>query len=445
MLIAGEASGDTLAAELVRALRQEMGEAGATPTLDYQPLHTSLEPRFFGAGGPRMAAEGVDLALDMTVHSVVGLTEVFRNLLKFRRQFQQLFRLALQRQPDAVICVDFSGFNRRFGHAVKQYVRSHSDWFHDWNPKLIQYVSPQVWASRESRANKMALDYDLVLSIFPFEKEWYAKRVPQLPVEFVGHPIVDRYGDRRGLNATPVDLIGPGAKGLLYPALFSKGGEGATTQTTDRSLNSALMGARTEGRGEKRTPLVLLLPGSRPDELRRHLPVIMGALDLIRAKLPDIRARMVLPNESLIKQAKALGLPAGLDGRAGGLPESLAEASIAIASTGTVTIECAYFGVPTVALYKTSWSTYQIARRMVKVKYLAMPNLLAQEEIFPEFIQAAAAPDNLARAAVELLRDASLRARIRAKLAEIVASLGGPGAARRAAKAILETLGAKAS
>ena len=144
-----------------------------------------------------MAAAGVDLAFDMTAHSVVGLSEVLKNYFKFRRLFHQLFQLALERQPDAIICVDFSGFNRRFAHAIRQYTRAHADWFHDWNPKLIQYVSPQVWASREGRAYQMARDYDLVLSIFPFEKDWYAKRVPQLPVEFVGHPIVDRYGEGR--------------------------------------------------------------------------------------------------------------------------------------------------------------------------------------------------------------------------------------------------------
>ena len=103
-------------------------------------------------------------------------------------------------------------------------------------------------------------------------------------------------------------------------------------------------------------------------------------------------------------------------------------------------MECAYFGVPTVALYKTSWMTYQIARHMVKVKYLAMPNLLANEEVFPEFIQGAATADGLTRAAVGLLRDESRRARVKAKLAEVVASLGPPGASRRAAKAIISVL-----
>jgi lipid-A-disaccharide synthase len=167
---------------------------------------------------------------------------------------------------------------------------------------------------------------------------------------------------------------------------------------------------------------------------------MIAALGLIRAKVPNLRARMVLPNESLLQQAKALGLPAILEVEAGGLPDSLAEADAAIASTGTVTTECAYFGVPTVALYKTSWSNWQIARRLVRVKYAAMPNLLANEEVFPEFIQGAATAENLARAALELLRDEPRRARVKTRLAEIIASLGGAGATRRAAKGILETL-----
>ena len=97
--------------------------------------------------------------------------------------------------------MDFSGFNRRFAHAIRQYTRGRADWFHDWNPRIIRYVSPQVWASREGRAYQMARDYDLVLSIFPFEKEWYAKRVPELRVEFVGHPIVERlWGSARGIG-----------------------------------------------------------------------------------------------------------------------------------------------------------------------------------------------------------------------------------------------------
>jgi lipid-A-disaccharide synthase len=193
MVIAGEASGDTLAAELVAALRTEVVAAESQATDDVQPLHTALEPRFFGAGGPRMAAAGVELAFDMTRHAVTGISDVLKHYFKFRRLFNQLLELAIERQPDAIIGVDYGGFNLRFGHAIKQFVREHSGMFQGWNPKIVQFVSPQVWASREGRAYQMARDYDLLLSIFPFEKEWYATRVPKLRVEFVGHPMVDRF------------------------------------------------------------------------------------------------------------------------------------------------------------------------------------------------------------------------------------------------------------
>jgi lipid-A-disaccharide synthase len=396
MLIAGEASGDLLGAELIQALRSEMAATEPVFTNDYQPLETSLEPRFFGAGGPLMAKAGAKLAFDMTEHSVIGLSDVLKNYLKFRRLFLQLYRLALEREPDAIICVDFSGFNRRFAHAIRNHVRTRLDWFHDWSPKIVQYVSPQVWASREKRACQMARDYGLVLSIFPFEKDWYAKRVPQLRVEFVGHPLLDRYA-------------------------------GLTVKLPSQDKGAA-------------PPTVVLLPGSRPAELARHVPVMLGALGKLEAAIPGLRSRMVQPNETLTRQAKGFPAPRNLEIQVGGLPEALSEADVTIASTGTVTMECAYFGVPTVALYKTSWSTYQIAKRLVKVRYLAMPNLLANEEVYPEFIQHAATPENISKAALELLQDDARRERIRAKLAEIISGLGGPGASRRAAKAICSLL-----
>jgi lipid-A-disaccharide synthase len=336
----------------------------------------------------------VDLAFNMTAHAVVGLSDVFRNFKKFMRLFRELRALAIQRQPDAIICVDFSGFNRRFAHTVRNYCRKRQDWFHDWSPKLVQYVSPQVWASREARAYKMAADFDLVLSIFPFEEEWYGKRVPQLRVEYVGHPILDRYASL-GWKAGPAESADGGV-----------------------------------------APLVALLPGSRASELARHLPVLVGALAIMRASMPSLRARMVLPNDALVKDARTFKLPSNLEVQAGGLPETLSHAKVALASTGTVTMECAYFGVPTVALYKTSWTTYQVGRRIVTVKHMAMPNLLAGEEIFPEFIQDAATPENLGAAALDLLRDEARRARLKKRLAEVIASFGQPGASRRAAKAI---------
>lgn len=402
MLIAGEASGDILAAELVRALRRQIAASAPEASPDPQPLRTGLEPIFFGAGGPRLAAAGVDLAVDMTRHSVIGLSDVLKKLAEFRRIFRQLYRLALDREPDLIVCVDFSGFNRRFAHAIRRHVRSCAGPFSNWNPGLTQYVSPQVWASRAGRTYKVAQDYDQLLTIFPFEKAFYARRVPRFRVEFVGHPMLDRYA----------------GTALGSPILSRPAAEG---------------------------PLVALLPGSRPGELRRHLPVMFEAWKEIRRRAPDVRARMVLPSPELATQAQAMGLPDGLQIQCEGLPEVLSHSTAAMASTGTVTMECAFFGVPTVALYKTSWSTYQIGKQLVKVKYLAMPNILADEPLFPEFIQNAATAQNIAGACLELLNDAPRRSRIQARLGEVVNSLGGPGASERAASAVLALHGKKRS
>ena len=378
MLIAGEASGDLLAAELVSALREQSSV-----------LHPPSSPIFFGAGGAKMSAAGVELAFDLTQHSVIGITDVLKNIFKFRRLFNQLLALAIERKPDVIIGVDYGGFNLRFGQAVKKYVRENP--FSQWDPKIVQFVSPQVWASRPGRADKLARDYDLLLSIFPFEKDWYAQRVPQFRVEFVGHPMVERM-QKEELKAQKSESLATARK-------------------------------------------ILLLPGSRRSELQRHLPVMLDTLKLIQEKLPEVKAKMVLPNPALVALAKALG--ANLEIQIGELPWALAETDVAIASTGTVTMECAFFGVPTVTLYKTSWLTYEIARRIVTVKSLTMPNLLAGEPVYPEFIQNDATPGNLAGAALELLQDEARRAQIKAQLTRIISSLGEPGAAGRAVAAVL--------
>ncbi|HXF10941.1 MAG TPA: lipid-A-disaccharide synthase [Desulfuromonadaceae bacterium] len=369
MMIAGETSGDLLASELVSALREK--SPGAT---------------FFGAGGQKMAAAGVELAFDMTQHAVIGISDVLKNYLKFRRLFDQLVALAIERKPDVIIGVDFGGFNLRFGHAVKEYSRYDSS---DWRPKFVQFVSPQVWASRPGRADLLARDYDLLLSIFPFEKDWYAKRVPGLRVEFVGNPMVER-------------------------------------------LQSKVQSPKSKVAEQ---PEILLLPGSRKSELQRHLPVMLPAMELVRKKIPGAKVKMVLPNAGLKELSRALGADGEI--QMGDLPSALAQTDVAIASTGTVTMECAFFGVPTVTLYKTSWLTYEIGKRIVTVTSLTMPNLMAGEEVYPELIQEAATPENIARATLDLLENESRRKKIRSQLEEIVASLGGPGATKRAAEAVL--------
>jgi lipid-A-disaccharide synthase len=393
MLIAGEPSGDRLAAELVKALKSDRGCAGA---------------RFFGAGGAEMAKAGVEIVMDMTQHSVIGLWEVVKRYGTFKRLFEQLLRVALERRPDVLVCVDFSGFNRRFAQRLRWEIAVQPGAFGAWRPRIVQFVSPQVWASRPDRARQMARDFDLLLCIFPFEKPWYAERVPGLRVEFVGHPMIDRF-----------------------------------------KVQSSKFKAQSE------TPVVLLLPGSRKGELKRHLPAMREAARLIHRQT-RVRFRMVLPTLELQFMAqdicklnvwRELAEPEykpeahpGMRFSTGDLSQVLPQADLAIASTGTVTLECAFFGVPTVTLYKTSWGTYQIAKRIVKVPSLTMPNLLAAEPVFPEFIQDAATPENLARAVLELLNDPARRQAIQSKLGKLVATLGEPGACRRAAEAIVSLL-----
>lgn len=396
MVVAGEPSGDMLAAELVRALRPALTARDSRATDDAQPLWTPLAPRFFGAGGPRLAAAGVELAVDLTAHAVFGLSEVVRHLAKFRRLLQQLTRLAEVRQPELVVLVDNAGFNRRLAAILRRRVRRRRRSFCNWDPRIVYYVSPQVWASRPGRAHQLARDIDLLLSIFPFEKAWYAEHTPGFRVEFVGHPLVERYGPRR-----------------------ISGDERAPSADP---------------------PLVLLLPGSRAQEVRRHLPVMVAATRILQARQP-VRARLVLPNDGLLALTRqcVAALP-GLETCVGQLDQSLSEAQLALACSGTVTLECAFFGVPAVVVYRVAWPTYWAARSVVRVEHIAMPNLLAGERLYPELIQDAVTPQNLAAAAHRLLSDPERRRTVRARLADVVASLGTPGAGQRAARAILDVM-----
>jgi len=376
MLIAGEASGDTLGAELVKALRAE--RAGL---------------KFFGAGGPKLAAAGLELELDLAAHAVVGIWEVLKNYGKFKAFFDRLLNLALERRPDAVILIDYPGFNLRFAKAL----REHAGAVGGWQPRIVYYVSPQIWAWHASRVHQIARDIDLLLSIFPFEKDWYAARKPGFRVEFVGHPLIDRFAG------------------------------------TARPASSA-----------RQEPSLLLLPGSRVREVRKHLPPMLEAARRLASE-QKLRLAMVLPNEKLRALAESVSGLADVEVRIGGLAEALGEASAAIAASGTVTMECAYFRVPTVVIYKTSWSTHFLGRRFIRVKYLAMPNLLAEhagiirgaETVYPELIQDAASAENIYLAAKELLNNPARRAVIQEQLRRVLSTLGEPGASGRAAQAVL--------
>ena len=364
MFMVGETSGDTLAVELLEAMRSEGQEVEA-----------------FGAGGPKMKKAGVDLAIDLTEHAVIGIWEAIRNYRKFKGFFDQLMELALKEKPEAIICIDNPGFNLRFVKAIRKATAGGA-----WQPKIIYYISPQLWAWHSSRVRQISEDVDLLLSIFPFEKEWYEKRAPGFPVEFVGHPLCDRYAD--------LEFRDP--KSVHQP----------------RRL--------------------LLLPGSRAKEISRHLPIMVHAVKGI-----DAEPIIVFPDESLAAQARLL-VPkvADWDIQIGNLDEALKRADVAIASSGTVTLECAWFRVPTVVLYRTSWITYLLGKLFIKVKHIAMPNVLAEREVFPEFIQSAATPVNLIREVNRFLDDSKRRLKLREELDVITESLGGKGASARAARCV---------
>ncbi len=154
MLVAGDPSGDANAAALVRELAAAVPAAQFQITDDTQPLTTPLAPAFFGAGGPKMAAAGVELAGDLTAHAVIGLGGLIKKLPMLRRRMAEMVRLAIARQPELIILVDYGGFNLRFARAIKKYVRARTGFFFNWQPKIVGFISPQVWASRPGPREK---------------------------------------------------------------------------------------------------------------------------------------------------------------------------------------------------------------------------------------------------------------------------------------------------
>ena len=377
MILAGEPSGDALAADLVVEIRRAMGKG-------------ELIPSFFGIGGPKLKDAGVELLENMTDLTVFGMLDVARRFFHFKRIFRRVLEEAKQRQPKWIILVDYGGFNLRFAKAIRSWSDKKARRFANWRPRMVYYVPPQVWASREGRAAALASAVDLVVSIFPFEKDWYRKRFPELPVKYVGDPMAARF------------------RNFPSPA--------------DASASSP--------------PQIALLPGSRPQEIRRHLPLMLEAFEEL-CRRQKCQATVVAPNPKLTQQSM---LPPNVKRQVSNAAEVLRRSTVAIAASGAVTRECAYLGVPAVVVYKLPWLDYQIAKRAVKIRHIAMPNILAGETIFPELIQNAATPKAIAQEALRLL-DSEERIRIAAVLKRLTSSLGPPGASRRAAQEIIAAFG----
>ena len=364
-LVAGEVSADNHGAALMRALR-------------------ALDPelKFIGRGGPQMQqVAGAQFKNWIGDAAVLGLWEVLRKYGYFREQFRRTLNEIQESEPDAVVLIDYPGFNLRLARALRRKSQ---------RLKTIYYISPQVWAWNRGRIKKMAGFIDLVLCIFPFETDLYA--ASGLKAVFVGHPMIER------LETLKID--------------------------------------------SRRDPnLIGLFPGSRMREVRKIFPVMMEAACGLLQLNPTLRFRVAAASEELAREmneqlADRHAIEINVD-RAAVIMQN---AFVGIVASGSATLEAAYFRMPFVLIYKVAWPTYVAARLVVNVDFLGMPNLLAAKEVVPEFIQHEAKPDAIVKAVRLLMEESPARDRMISDFDAIVGKLGGAGASERAARAILEEL-----
>lgn len=366
MIIAGEASGDMHASGVVRELKRR------DPAVEV-----------FGMGGDNMAHEGMDLTVHMTHMSFMGFVEVVRHLRTILR-VQRVLELALDtRRPDVVLLVDYPGFNLRFAQAAK---RRHIP--------VLYYISPQVWAWHRSRVKKMKQLVDKMHVIFPFEVEIYAAE--GVPVEFVGHPLVERMTD----HSSKAQFL----------------------QRHGLSPDRRLLG---------------LFPGSRAQEIERILPAMIGSAERLCSMMDLQVAIGVAPN--LGREALSAHVPvsSGLHLIEHATYELMHHADAAIVTSGTATLEAGWFGTPMAIVYRTSPLTYAIGRMLVDVDHIGLVNIVAGKGIVPELIQHKCTPEHLVEAMKPLLLDEKAATAMRNDLAVVRERLGAGGASSRVASSIL--------
>jgi lipid-A-disaccharide synthase len=363
--VAGEVSADNHGAALMRSLRA-----------------LNPELKFIGRGGPQMQhVAGAQFRNWIGDAAVLGLWEVLRRYGYFREQFRQTLNEIQESKPDAVILIDYPGFNLRLARALLRQAKRH---------KTIYYISPQVWAWNRGRIKKMARFIDLVLCIFPFETDLYV--ASGLRAVFVGHPMIE------SLEAQKIDA--------------------------------------------RRDPdLIGLFPGSRLREVRKIFPVMMEAARMLLQINPALRFQVAAASEELAREMNEHVSDRGaIEIAVGQTAAIMQRAFVGIVASGSATLEAAYFGMPFVLIYKVAWPTYVAARLVVNVDFLGMPNLLAGKEVVPEFIQHEAKPDAIVKDVRLLAENAPARDRMISNFDAIIRKLGGPGASERAAQAILEEL-----
>jgi lipid-A-disaccharide synthase len=343
------------------------------------------EMRFAGRGGPKMRALAGGKFRDwIDDTAVVGLWEVIRRYPFFRKQFQATISEIEAVKPRAVVLIDYPGFNLRLAHAL-----------HAKFPELtiIYYISPQVWAWNRRRVSQMAQSIDLMLCIFPFEPELY--KASGLRAIFVGHPM------------TSVILSGNAAP----------------------------------PRDDK---LVGLFPGSREREVKKIFPVMERAALELSHQDHDLRFVVSAASEPLAELIRADLYGKHATGKfsiiTGDARSIMAQVTVGMVASGTATLEAALSEMPFVLIYRVAWLTYLAARLVVKVKYLGMPNVLANREIVPEFIQHKAQPRAIATAVARLLTDKAERKRMLKDFACVAQKLGRGQASVNAAEAIVTEL-----
>jgi lipid-A-disaccharide synthase len=369
-LLAGELSGDTHGAGLMRSLEEEHGRM-----------------QFLGYGGAQMKAIGGDGMLDWVEEAgVVGLWEVIKIYGWFKQKMAEALAIVAREEPDAVILIDYPGFNLRLAQSLRDagYTRP-----------LLYYISPQVWAWKKGRIKTMAKLLDLMICIFPFEKELYEKS--GLRTVFAGHPMVDR------------------------------------VKTLDKGWT-------------RESGLVGFFPGSRANEVKRLFPTMLETARKLRETMPSARFAVSAANPRLASLMEAMA-------DAGGLPEAKAWIEVGtvyelmqrcqagVVASGTATLEAACFGLPYVLVYKVNFLTYVVGKAVVRIKFLGMVNILAGKAVVREMIQGDFEPGKLAAAVRELVEKQDVREALVTELKKAVGLLGEGGAYRRAASAVMEELG----
>lgn len=399
MVLAGEASGDRRAAELVRALRQCAPERRFV---------------FFGSGGPALRAEGVQMLADIGDTAIIGPLEIARALRRFLDLSREFLRAARERRPRAVILVDWPEFNL---HIVKKLKRL--------GLTTIYYISPQVWAWRRYRVRTIRRYVDRMIVLFPFEVEFYRRE--GISVDYVGHPLVD------SVRAT-----------LDRHTFCQKYG-----LVADRPIVSLLPGSR-------RTEVEHILP-----IMIQAIGLISRKMDVqwIVALAPTITREFV---RGVLKRSfiEDRGAGDGLSSErfsltsAGGvralfLPDdtynALAHSELAIVTSGTATLESALLGTPLIVVYRTRAINYWLIRPLLRLNTFGMVNLIAGERIAPELIQKDLTVEKLTSVVGELLEDDARRTAMKEKLARLRERLGDGRAAERAARVVLRVIGREQS